>query len=144
MARAVVFEAITAAGQLGLDDIAFDSSNVLVNYDGDQRPSDKMFIVIRWETEDIDLRGDDGTFARGPRHVVIWVHMYREFSTDFNRIDTVIEGLDALLTDIINRAGSDGRTVTLIEPEGHSRDLRDDTYETFCRSTAFKVLDRPT
>jgi hypothetical protein len=144
VSRAVVFDAILADGMLGQDDVTFDRDNVLVGYDGDQRPSDKMFIVIRWEEPSIDLRGDDSTFHRGPRALSIWVHMYREFSTDFGRIDKALAQLDSLLTNIIDTPGADGQTVTLIEPEGHSRDLRDVTYETFCRSASYRVLSRNT
>ena len=144
MSRAAVFDSIIEDGQLGLDDITFDSDNVLVNYDGDQRPSDSMFIVLRWETGDVELSGDDATFQRSARHLAVWVHMFQEFSTDFVRIDTVIEELDKLLVNIINKPGADGRTLVLVEPEGHSRDLRDVTYETFCRSASYKILSRKT
>ena len=140
MSRAVVYDAILADGSLDMDDVTFDADNVKVNYDGDQRPSDDMFLVIRWETPDIDLSGDDGQFQRGPRHLTIWAHMYKEFSTDFVRLDKVIDALDKLLVDIIDRPGADGRTLVMVEPEGHSRDLRDVTYETFCRSASYKVL----
>lgn len=122
----------------------FDTDNVLPNYDGDQRPSDKMFMVLRWETDDDELRGDDGTTVKTARHLAIWVHMYKEFSTDFVRIDNVLKALDNVLTNIIDRPGGDGRTVAMIEPEGKSRDLRDVTYETFCRSASYKVLSRDT
>ncbi|QHB37437.1 hypothetical protein SEA_LEOPARD_30 [Mycobacterium phage Leopard] len=144
MSRAVVYDAILADGQLGMDDITFDAGNVKVNYDGDQRPNDRMFIVLRWEAPDIDLRGDDSTIRKGGHHLSVWVHMYQEFSTDFTRIDKVIDALDKLLVDIIDRPGSDGRTLVMVEPEGHSRDLRDVTYETFCRSASYKVLSRAT
>lgn len=144
MSRAVVYDSILEDGHLGMDDITFDADNVKVNYDGDQRPSDEMFIVLRWETQDIDLRGDDSSIRKGGRHLAIWVHMYKEFSTDFTRIDNVIDALDKLLVDIIDRPGADGRTLVMVEPEGHSRDLRDVTYETFCRSASYKVLSRKT
>lgn len=142
MARAVILDTILMDSVL--QGMGFDSSNVIPNYDGEQRPSDKMFMVLRWETQDIELSGDDATMRRGPRHLVIWVHMYKDFSTDFVRIDDVIDRLDHILTDIIDQPGADGRTVTCVEPEGHSRDLKDTTYETFCRSASFKILNRAT
>jgi hypothetical protein len=145
MARAAVLDAITGDSVLqGMGFHGDPNRNVLVAYDGDQRPSDDMFMVLRWETADINLRGDDSTVTKGPRHLAIWVHMYQEWSTDFVRIDNVIDRLDEVLTSIIDTAGADGRTVALIEPEGQSRDLKDTTYNTFCRSTAYRVIDRPT
>jgi len=70
--------------------------------------------------------------------------MYREFSTDFVRIDDVIDILDRILVEIVDAAGGDGRSVSVIEPEGHSRDLRDDGYQTICRSASYRVLSRVT
>lgn len=142
MARATVLDAIR--NDSVLQDMGFDADNIKVNYDGDQRPSDQMFMVLRWETTDVELRGDDSTMTRGPRHLVIWVHMYKEFSTDFSHIDDTLTRLDTLLTNIIDKPGADGRTVTCIDTEGWSRDLRDTTYETFCRSASYKVLDHAT
>lgn len=142
MARATVLDAILA--DTVLQGMGFDATSVKPAYDGSQRPSDEMFMVLRWETNDITLRGDDSTVTKGPKHLAIWVHMYKEFSTDFVRIDNVIERLDTVLASIIDTAGADGRTVALIEPEGRSRDLRDTTYDTFCRSTSYRVIDRVT
>lgn len=144
MSRAVVFEAILADGALGQSDVTFDRGNVKTNYDGDQRPSDQMFVVIRWEPTEIALSGDDSTTTRGPRRLTIWVHMYREFSTDFGRIDKALSQLDTILTNIIDTPGADGWTVTVIEKEGHSRDSKDVTYGTLCRSANYRVLTRET
>jgi len=142
MSRAAVLDAILNDPQLIA--AGFDSTNVLPNFDGSQRPSDKMFMVLRWETEDIGLKGDDSAQIRGGRHVAIWVHMYREFSTDFVRIDNVLKQIDDVLCNMVDVVGADGSTVTCIEQEGHSRDLRDDGYQTFCRSASYKVIGRIT
>ena len=142
MSRAVVMDAILADSRLIAD--GFNSDSVLANFDGKQRPSDEMFMVLRWEADDTGLQGDDGTMQRGWRRVVIWVHMYREFSTDFVRIDNVLKILDDVLSNIVNVSGADGVTVTCIEPEGYSRDLRDDGYQTYCRSASYKVINRVT
>jgi hypothetical protein len=142
VSRAVVYDAIV--NEPDLIALGFDTDSVLVGYDGEQRPSDKMFMVLRWEQQDVTFRGDDSQIARGPWHLTIWVHMYREFSTDFVRIDDVIDILDRILVEIVDMAGGDGRSVSVIEPEGHSRDLRDDGYQTICRSASYRVLSRVT
>lgn len=142
MSRAVVLDAII--NDTVLAGMGFDGDNVLPNYTAEQRPSDNMFIVLRWETTDVTLRGDDSTMMRGPRNVNTWVHMYREFSTDFNRIDTVIDRLDFVLSNIIDVPGSDGRTVSQITAGGKSRDLKDDGYQTYCRSASYQVFSRVT
>lgn len=137
MSRAVILQSILGDSLLAA--LGFDESNVRSNYDGEQRPSDRMFMVLRWGNVDFDQR-----MRRGPRQLTIWVHMYREFSTDYVRIDTVIDRLRTLLADIIDVPGEDGYTLTLVEPESFSEDLKDDGYQTICRSASFKVLSRKT
>ena len=137
MSRAVILKAIIEDAALSY--MGFDENNVKPNYDGEQRPSDKMFMVLRWGPVDLDPK-----MMRGPRQLTVWVHMYREFSTDYVRIDNVIDRLRLVLSDIINVAGEDGYTLTLVEPDGFSEDMRDDGYQTICRSASFKVLSRRT
>jgi hypothetical protein len=137
MSRAAVYDAILVDSRLQA--LGFDASSVLVSYDGKQRPNDKMFMVLRWEAHNIDIR-----LGRGPRDLVIWVHMYREFSTDFVRIDDVIEILDDILVNLVQVDGADGRTLTTVESSGRSRDLKDDSYQTICRSASYRVLSRVT
>lgn len=142
MSRAAVIDAIVNDATLA--GVGFDDTSVVPNYDAEQRPTDEMFIVLRWGTDDIALAGDDSTVKMGPRNVDIWVHMYRELSSDFNRIDSVIDRLDQVLSNIIDLPGSDGRTVSQIISKGRSRDLKDDGYQTFCRSASYQVFSRVT
>lgn len=137
MSRAAVYDAIVSDSSLQA--LGFDTDSVLVSHDGNQRPNDKMFMVLRWEAHDIDVR-----LGRGPRHLAIWVHMYREFSTDYVRIDNVFTILDGILTNMVHVEGDDGETLTVVEAEGRSRDLKDDSYQTICRSASYKVLSRVT
>jgi len=137
MSRAVVYDTLLADS--ALQALGFDASSILVSYTGKQRPNDKMFMVLRWESHDIDLR-----LGRGPRNLTVWVHVYREYSTDFTRIDEVFGVIDAALLDLIHVEGADGQTLTTIEAQGRSRDLKDDTYQTICRSASYKVLSRVT
>jgi hypothetical protein len=141
MSRAAILDAIVNDSDLQAE--GFDSTNVLVNYDGEQRPSDKMFLVLRWEAEDPVLLGDDEV-VRSARNLAVWVHMYREFSTDFVRIDDLIQKLNDVLSNIIDTPGADGYTVSRVEYRGSSRDLRDDGYDTLCRSTSYWMLSRKT
>ncbi len=127
--------------------LGFDSDSVLVNFDGDQTPAGagnfKMFMVIRWGVEDAPPWRVPSA-PNGPRHFDIWVHMPREMSTDYVHIDNVLNLLDSVFEDIINTPGDDGYTLTLIEPEGKSRDLRDDGYQTLCRQASYLMLSRVT
>lgn len=137
MSRAVVLDAIL--GDSVLQSMGFTESNVRPNFDDDQRPSDEMFMHLNWGQQNIDPQ-----IRRGPRDLTIWVHMYREWSTDYARIDDVLDRLDNLLGDIVDTAGADGESVTTIDIGDKSRDLKDGGYKTLCRSASYKVLSRKT
>lgn len=137
MSRAAVIDAII--NDTVLSALGFDASNVKSNYDGEQRPSDQMFMVLRWGALELDPR-----ILRGTKKLTIWVHVYREFSTDYVRVDNVIDRLQTVLTDMIDVPGDDGFTLTLVEPDGASEDLKDDGYQTICRAASFRVLSRRT
>lgn len=145
MSRAVVVDAILDS--TALSTLGFDETSVLPNFDGDQRPAGagdfKMFMVIRWGVDDAPPWPAFGA-PNGPKHFDIWVHMPRELSTDYLHIDGVIDILDSIFSDIIDTPGDDGYTLTLIEPEGRSRDLRDDGYQTLCRQVSYRMLSRLT
>jgi hypothetical protein len=141
MSRAAVYDAILV--DPSLQSLGFDSSSVKVNYSGDQRPTDTMFMVLSWGNEAEGLRGDD-VFYRPVKLLTIWVHMYKQFSTDFVRIDSVFDILDIVIGCMIDVDGTDGYTLSQAIPGTRSRDLRDDAYQTLCRSSSYRILDRVT
>ena len=141
MSRAAVYDTILADQRLV--DLGFDKDSVLVNYNGDQRPTDTMFIVLSWGNDTEGLRGDDVFFVP-IKNMTAWVHMYRQFSTDFVRIDSVFNILDNILSNMIEVTGADGVTLSQAIPGLRSRDLRDDAYQTLCRSSSYRILDRVT
>lgn len=149
MSRAVVYAAITGDTQLNTFGFTTDgtpaNNYVIVNYGGEQRPpclldnGHPMFMVIRYGVQDIDPR-----LYRGPRHFSVWVHMIKEYSTDYDIIDSVNERLDDVLTSIVDTAGADGKTVCTIELEGRSRDLFDESYSTVCMENSYKMITHRT
>jgi hypothetical protein len=141
MSRAAVLDTILA--DPALTALGFDKNNVLVNYNGDQRPTDTMFMVLTWGNETEGLRGDD-VCSFPIKNLTIWVHMYRQFSTDFMRIDDVFDILNGILSMMIEVDGADGHTLSQAIPGTRSRDLRDDAYQTLCRSSSYRILDRVT
>jgi len=143
MSRAAVYDSIV--NDATLQGMGFDSAHVMANYDGEQRPeiafseAQFMFIVIRWGGQVFDPR-----MFRGPWLFDVWVHMAQEYSSDFNRIDTVIERLDDVFTNILDTPGADGRSVTCIDLAARSKDLSDPVYQTFCKSASYKMISRQT
>lgn len=141
MSRAAIYSALINSAEL--QTLGIDRASVLVNYDGEQRPNDKIFIVLAWNPEEIALKGDD-TFQRNFKNITIWFHIYRDESTRFSNVDKIIDIVDNIFLNMIHIAGTDGQTVTLVETAGRSRDMRDDAYETICRSASYRILSRET
>lgn len=143
MSRAVVYSSII--NNSDLQGMGFDNAHVLANYDGEQRPgiafsgTQFMFMVIRWGPQAFDPR-----LFRGPWEFDVWVHMAQEFSSDYNRIDAVIEILDGIFTNIIDTPGDDGRSVTCIDLAGRSRDFSDPIYQTYCKNASYRMISRMT
>lgn len=137
MSRAAILDTLRADARLIA--LGFDATSIVLNYDSDQRPNDALFMVLQY--------GDDNYFPEVKRYVknlTIWVHCYADFSTDFVRIDNVIDIVDSIMENAVYIDGADGHTLTLAEPTGRSRDLRDSIYETICRSTSYRILSRQT
>lgn len=143
MSRAVVYNALVNSS--ALQTLGFDGDHILANYDGEQRPNVSFnaatpyFMVLRWGGQRFDPR-----MYRGPRFFDIWIHLAREISTDYDRIDSVIEILDPLLTGIVDTPGADGMSVTTIEVVSRSMDIQDPIYNTICRSASYKMIARNT
>jgi hypothetical protein len=144
MARAAIYDALL--NDPTLQSMGFDATSILVNYNAEQRPTDTMFINVHWDREVPGIGGDD-VFDIMIKNLVVWVHMYKQFSTDFVRIDNVLDAIDACLYALINVPGADGMTVSQVNPgpgASRSRDMRDDAYQTICRSVSYRVIDNYT
>lgn len=149
MSRAAIVDAIAADTRLTALGFHKETSptakdaTILMNYSADQRPSDTLFMVLAFGDETPILRSGDG-WTRNQRPVTIWVHQYKEYSTDYAHIDGVLNILDEIMLGLVHVDGGDGYTLTLAEENGRSRDLRDRTYDTICRSISYRILSRET
>jgi len=144
MARAAVYDALI--NDPTLQSMGFDDKSILVNYNADQRPTDTMFINLHWDREVPGVSGDD-VFDIMIKNLIVWVHMYKQFSTDFVRIDDVLDAIDNCLYALINVPGADGMTLSQVNPgpgASRSRDMRDDSYQTICRSVSYRIIDNHT
>jgi hypothetical protein len=137
MSRAAIQDTLIADQRL--IDLGLDIDSILVNYDGDQRPNDIVFLVIRYEAPDYVPIVD-----RFIGNITVWVHMWRKYSTDFVKIDKILDIIDDILVNMVHVTGLDGYTLTLAEKSGRSRDLRDDVYDTICKSASYRILSRQT
>lgn len=108
---------------------------------------DGLFIVIRWEESTIfsqNYTGMSNGLSRAPRLLSIWVHSPICWSTDFERIDRVLDRIDSLFSEIEQADGDDGYTITTIGNASRSGDLEDEYLMTVTRNAAYRVLYRRT
>ena len=149
MSRAVVYDAIVNDSELNA--LGITSDTVFPNYANDKRPTDTgPFIIIRWESQPylgasrLGGFGSGSGMGRGARDMTVWVHIPKEQSTDFTRIDAILDRLDDILTPLEHEAGADGYTLTCVRPTGRGGDNRDDGFDTIVRNAAYKILSRRT
>lgn len=136
MSRGAVFSLLQDDEQLkALGGTGF---TVLAEYDADQRPAGaKAFIVVCWRTVDYSAEIQDN----GPKHFELWVHIPLVVSTDFGRLDTLLDRCDAIFK-AVNEAGvpvdgGDGRHLEQVGFAGRGIDFTDEGYETICKSAAY-------
>ena len=113
---------------------------IIPNFSADQRPGNGLstFIVIRWGADDYDI-AFDSTFRRFD----LYVHIPWDMSTDYNRIDRILNRCDDIFESanaLQQSAAGDGAVLHMVEKEGRSGDYKDDGYETICRYASYKAL----
>lgn len=107
-------------------------------WDIKERPSHTgRFIILRWEEPN-----SFGAVKRSSRLLTVCVHSPKEFSTDFEAIDQILDRVDKLFDPIEHLVGSDGYTITEIQNSGRSSDFYDEAFNTVYRTGAYAVLYR--
>ena len=136
MSRAAVFTALTTDPTLNLLEITADT--VFPNWSSRTRPSDKPFLILRWqeETRKVNLNG--------PRVLEVWAHIPMELSTDYGRLDEILHFVGKAMMALEQKPGADGFTVTTVKDQGKSPDFYDSTYNTISRNAVFGVLSHET
>lgn len=145
MSRDVVYASIIADPDL--NNLGLDASSVFPNYSSDERPPGQgPFAILRWEDQPYTSGpfGESAGLRRGARHLTIWVHIPKQTSTDFTRIDAILDQIDLVLAPLEQVDGADGYTLTCITPTGRGADLRDEGFDTIVRNAGYRVLSRQT
>lgn len=138
MSRAAVLSLLRADGQLAA--LGGTGFSIVSEYASDQIPSQKgPYIVICWRTTDFTKEIQDN----GPRHFELWVHIPVSVSTDFGRIDAILDRCDEIFRSVEEGdpvAAGDGWQLEQIGFEGRGIDITDDGYETICRSASYYAM----
>lgn len=114
---------------------------VVPNHEADQIPNTRgAFIVIVWgETEFAEEILDNG-----PSDFDLYVHIPVAVSTDYVRIDKLIDRCDEILRAVEETnggvTGGDDRCLTFVGLAGRGPDVTDTTYKTICRRASYMAL----
>ncbi len=140
MSRAAVLDTLRATSSLLS---LVPAGNIIADPKGEGRPdelSPTYFVVLRWGEQDWSP-----AVKRGPWNLTTWVHSPKERDDSYNTIDDILIIINDTLCAIEELAGSDGWTITTIEPAGGwSGDMDDPGFNTVMKNTGFKVLTRRT
>jgi len=138
VSRAAIYRALTTDPQL--ISLGIGPDEVFANHSLDTPPRTGKFVIIRWAEH--NPRGAGGRHKRGPRNMVVWVHIPREQTLDHAEIDPILNRIKTVLTSLEHAPGTDGSTVTMVTWTGDSADLTDIGYDTIVRNAGFEVLSR--
>lgn len=139
MSRAAVLELLR--GDTELATLGGTGFVVEAGFSYDQRPNDLgAFIVIMWRHTDFE----DDIQANAEQHFDLYVHIPVKVSTDYGRIDAVLDRVDAMFTGVAAAdppvVGGDGRQLDFVGFEGRSMDMTDEGYQTICRYASYMAL----
>jgi hypothetical protein len=139
MSRAAVFEALV--NDSVLNGLGINENSVFHNYSLEERPiAFGPFIILRWgDTDRPPWAG-----VKAPVRLVLWAHLPLEVTTDFSRLEKILDACDNALKSVEDVSGSDGYTVTCVRATGRSGDFKDDGFQTISKNSGYEVLSRTT
>lgn len=138
MARAAVLDLLR--GDSALATLGAPGFVVEAQFSYDQRPNDRgAFIVIVWRHTDFD----EDIQSNGEQHFDVYVHIPVSVSTDFGRINAILNRVDAIFRAVPDNdpvVGGDGEQLDFVGFAGRSMDMTDEGYETICRYASYMAL----
>lgn len=142
MSRAAVLDLLrndTELAELGTP-AGWPALVIVPNFEADQLPSKGAFIVVCWRHTDFE----EAVQENAERHMEIYFHVPIALSTDFGRIDNMIDRVDAIFAAVEDSpagvVGGDGYRLNYVGFEGRGPDVTDPGYKTICRQAAYMAL----
>lgn len=138
MARAAILDLLRGDTQLAT--LGGTGFVVEAQFSYDQRPNDAgAFIVICWRHTDFD----EDVQENAEQHFDLYVHIPVTVSTDFGRIDVILDRVDEIFKAVEDNppmVGGDGQQLNYVGFEGRSMDMTDEGYQTICRQASYLAL----
>lgn len=137
MSRAAVFTVLSEDEDLNTLGITEDS--IFPNYSLDVSPRDDgPFLILRWEGQEANPFEN----VKSPMILTIWAHYPIAVSEDFADLDVLLDDVDAALDTLDDTDGDDGYTVTCVRATGRGGDLKDESFQTITKNSAYQILSR--
>lgn len=142
MSRAAVFDALVNSADLNA--IGIDETSVFHNYSLEQRPiAEGPFIILRWGDSEAPVfrdavLGDTKSAVR----LVLWGNFPVEMTTDYNRLENLLDLCDDALSSLSQTDGGDGYVVTTVRCMGRGGDFKDDGFQTITKNAGYEILSR--
>lgn len=136
MSRAAFFNALVSDPTL--NGYGFNDNTVFHNWSNEERPTNaSAFAILRWGDEGAPIWGSEP--ERGPRQVNVWVHFPAELTTDFDKVNRVLDRIDAVARELRDAPGEDNYTLSFVKVGGRSGDLVDDGFNTITRNGSYDI-----
>jgi hypothetical protein len=138
MARAAILDLLRGDTQLAT--LGGTGFVVEAQFSYDQRPNDQgAFIVICWRHTDFD----EDIQENAEQHFDLYVHIPVAISTDFGRINAILDQVDVIFHAVEDNppvVGGDGQQLNFVGFEGRGMDMTDEGYQTICRQASYMAL----
>ena len=125
-----IYEAIDGNAKLR----SLGVGEVLSDYTAEAISRDYMTVILRWGGQNYQR-----SVRTGPRDLDVWVHMPKEFGTDFTAINRCLTEITVTLEEMIQAEGSDGLVVTEAVKVGASGNQYDPGFESMNRYCSYRV-----
>jgi hypothetical protein len=137
MSRAAFYD--TLVTDPVLNGYGINEDTVFHSYANEERPSDVgPFIILRWGDRDRPQWVGVNSFER----LTLWVHWPKELTVDYNKLIKILDQIDNIVTDLRDKAGEDGYTLSFVQVGGRSGDFLDDGFGTITKYAGYEVFSR--
>lgn len=141
MSRAAFFEALVSDPSLNL--IGIDDGTVYHNYSSEERPSDTTpFIILRWGVRQRPRWSDPDLVVNSPENLTLWVHWPRELTSDYTKLNMILDRVDEVSRNISDLPGSDGETLSFVHIGERSGDYLDSGFHTIAKTASYELHSR--
>lgn len=108
--------------------------DVYSDYESETISRDHLTVILRWGAQQYQR-----SVRTGPRDLDVYVHMPKEYGTDFTTINLCLAEITSTLEEMEQVVGPDNVVVTEAVKVGSSGNIYDPGFESMSRSVSYRV-----